>query len=319
MAPDQGLGRQGMIFKQFTNEDRAVWGRHSVKLNHTLNDHPLFSNDALIALIDDYPRDRYNLTTMSAPGAPKGFWREGEKGDASGADVFDAIANGRIWINLRKVMDVDQRYGDILDEMFEEMERYVPGFDSFKRNMGILVSSPGAQVYYHCDIPGQSLWQVRGEKRIFVYPNAAPFLKQDEIERVILGETEEEVPYEAWYDRYAQVIDLKPGEMLHWPLNAPHRVENLGMLNVSVTTEHFTPEIRKQYAVHYANGVLRSRLGLQNLSPRIDGPMVYPKMALAAAFKFGGLQKSRAVQRMVDFRVAKNAPGGFEDIPAYVL
>ncbi|MGD1888098.1 MAG: cupin-like domain-containing protein [Cohaesibacteraceae bacterium] len=308
-----------MIFKQFTDEDRALWGKHTVKLNHTLNEHPLFSNEALMSLIDSYPREHYNLTTMAEPGAPKSFWREGEKGAASGADVFDAVANGRIWINMRKVMDVDQRYADVLNEMFEEMAVHVPGFETFKRNMGILVSSPGAQVYYHCDIPGQALWQVRGEKRVYLYPNTDPFLKQAEMEKVILGETEEEVSYDPWFDRHAEVIDLKPGEMLHWPLNAPHRVENLGMLNVSITTEHYTPEIRKQYAVHYANGVLRSRLGMRNLSPHIDGPMVHAKMALAAAVKSGGLQRSRTFQRMVDFRVAKNAPGGYEDVPAYTL
>ena len=308
-----------MIFTDFTTEDRAVWGLHTVKLNHTLHEHELFSNEALMALIESYPRSHYNLNTMAKPGAPKAFWREGEKGEASGAEVFEAIANGRMWINMRRVMEVDDRYAAVLDEMFEEMAEHVPGFDTFKRNMGILVSSPGAQVYYHCDIPGQALWQVRGRKKVYLYPNSAPFLPEPEMEKVILGETEEEIHYERWFDDYAQVIELAPGEMLHWPLNAPHRVENLDMLNVSITTEHFTADIRKQYAVRYANGILRSRLGMQALSPRIDGPMVYPKMALAAAVKFGGLQKSKTARRMVNFRVAKDQPGGFVDIPEYAL
>lgn len=308
-----------MIFKEFRDEHKALWGQHTVQLEHTLHEHPLFQTEALMELIDAYPREHYNLTTMSKPGAPKAFWREGEKGDASGADVFEAVANGRIWINLRRVMDVDSRYRDVLDEMFEESASYVPGFETFKRNMGILVSSPGAQVYYHCDIPGQALWQIRGRKKVYLYPNTAPFLPEPEMEKVITGETEEEIHHESWFDDYADVIELAPGQMLHWPLNAPHRVENLDMLNVSITTEHFTPEIRKQYAVRYANGILRSRLGLQNLSPDIDRASVYPKMALAAAVKFGGLQKSKAVQRIVDFRVEKDKPGGFVDIPGYAL
>ncbi|MBO6673695.1 MAG: cupin-like domain-containing protein [Rhizobiales bacterium] len=308
-----------MIFKEFTEQDKAVWGGHTVKLNHTLHEHALFSNEALMALVDAFPRSHYNLNTMAEPGAPKAFWREGEKGDASGAEVFEAIEKGRMWINLRRVMEVDDRYAALLDEMFDEMQQYIPDFETFKRNMGILVSSPGAQVYYHCDIPGQSLWQVRGRKKVYLYPNSAPFLPEPEMEKVILGETEEEINYEPWFDDYAQVIELAPGEMLHWPLNAPHRVENLDMLNISITTEHFTADVRTQYAVRYANGILRSRFGLQNLSPRIDGPMVYPKMALAAAFKFGGLQKARAMKRMVDFRITKDAPEGIVDIPAYAL
>lgn len=308
-----------MIFRQFTKQDKAVWGSQTVKLQHMLHEHPLFQDEALMALIDDYPRSHYNVNTMSQPGAPKAFWREGEKGDATGAEVFQAIEKGRMWINLRKVMDVDQRYSDLLDEMFDEIRLNVPDFETFKRNMGILVSSPGAQVYYHCDIPGQSLWQVKGRKRVYLYPNTTPFLPESEIEKVILGETEEEIHYERWFDNYADVIELAPGEMLHWPLNAPHRVENLDMLNISITTEHYTDDVRTQYAVRYANGVLRSRLGLQNLSPRIDGPTVYPKMALAAAFKFGGLQKARAMKRIVDFRIAKDAPDGLVDIPEHAL
>ncbi len=45
--------------------------------------------------------------------------------------------------------------------------------------------------------------------------------------------------------------------MLHWPLNCPHRVENRDSVNVSLTTEHYTKEIRTSYAVNYANGLLR--------------------------------------------------------------
>ena len=308
-----------MIFKNFSDEHRALWGNHTVQLEHSLHEHELFSDSALMALIDAYPRSHYNLTTMAQPGAPRAFWREGEKGNSSGADVFEAVAKGRMWINMRKVMDVDPRYKMLLDEMFDEMGQHVPGFETFKRTMGILVSSPGAQVYYHCDITGQGLWQVRGRKKVYLYPNTAPFLTEEQMERVILGETEEDVHYERWFDNHAHVVELAPGQMLHWPLNAPHRVENLGMLNVSITTEHYTTDIRKQYAVRYANGVMRSRLGMKHLSPAIDGPMAYPKMALAAAFKFGGLQKSRAVKRLVDFRVAKEAEHGMVDIPSYAL
>ncbi|MBV6658223.1 MAG: cupin-like domain-containing protein [Devosiaceae bacterium] len=308
-----------MIFKAFTEQDKAMWGHHTVQLDHTLHEHDLFEKDALIELIENYPRSHYDLITMPKPGSPKAYWREGELGGADGAEVVEAIERGQLWINLRNAMDVDDRYAKLLDAMFEEMRANVPGFETFKRTMGILISSPGAQVYYHCDVPGQALWQIRGEKNVYVYPNTEPFLTEMAMEKIITGETEEEIHYEQWYDDHAKVVRLKPGEMLHWPLNAPHRVENLGMLNVSVTTEHYTKAIAKQYAVRYANGILRQRMGLQKLSANIESPTVYPKLALAAAFKYGGLQKARAVKRMVDFRVAKDAPDGTVDIPSYAL
>ncbi|MEM1287738.1 MAG: hypothetical protein AAGH60_05255 [Pseudomonadota bacterium] len=308
-----------MIFKEFTEKHKALWGKHTVQLGHNLDEHELFSDAALMELIDKYPRDRYNLVTMPKPGAPKSFWREGEKGASSGQDIYEAIADGQLWINMRAVGEVDKRYDGVLDGIFDELKSYMPDFDTFKREMGILVSSPGAQVYYHCDIPGQSLWQVRGKKKVYVYPNTAPFLPEPSMEQIILGQSEEEIHYEPWFDDYAEIIELEPGQMLHWPLNGPHRVENLGMLNVSITTEHYTNDIRKQYAVRYANGLLRERLGLKNLSSSIDNASVYPKLALAAAVKFSGLNAGKQVQRMVDFRVDKAAPKGMIDIPAYAL
>ncbi|MEM6381699.1 MAG: cupin-like domain-containing protein [Pseudomonadota bacterium] len=307
-----------MIFKSFSEQDRKLWGKHIVQLQHTLHENDLFSDETLMDLIDRYPRDQYNLVTMAKPGAPKSFWREGEKGNSSGEDVFKAIENGQLWINMRNTHIVDERYQKLIDTIFGELEGYMPDFKTFKHNLGILVSSPGAQVFYHCDIPGQSLWQVRGKKKVYVYPNTAPFLTEPDMEKIILGETEEEIHYEPWYDEHASVVELEPGQMLHWPLNAPHRVENLGMLNVSITTEHYTKDVTKAYAMRYANGILRSRVGM-NPAASIDSPTVYPKMGIAAAFKYGGLQKKRAIQRMVDFRVSKDAPQGMEDIPAYAL
>jgi hypothetical protein len=105
--------------------------------------------------------------------------------------------------------------------------------------------------------------------------------------------------------------------MLHWALNGPHRVVNHDVLNVSVTTEHWTPAIRKSYAVNYANGVLRRRLGFRNLSTDQTGLGVYAKAAVVAGYKYSGLQRFREVKRVVDFRIDPAAPQRMVDIPAY--
>ena len=46
------------------------------------------------------------------------------------------------------------------------------------------------------------------------------------------------MPYADWYDRHTQVFDLEPGQMLNWPLNAPHRIENLNTINTSTTVSY---------------------------------------------------------------------------------
>ncbi|MGI9406697.1 MAG: hypothetical protein ACR2O4_10035 [Hyphomicrobiaceae bacterium] len=198
----------------------------------------------------------------------------------------------------------------------------MPGLRTFKHKMSLLISSPNVQVYYHADVPGQTLWQVRGTKRVYVYPNKAPFLPQAALEKIVLGEAHEiSLDYEPWFDNYAQVIDLQPGQMAHWPLNCPHRIVNADCLNVSFTTEHWTDALRDAYAVNYANGILRKRLGDRfdevPLSQSTDGLGKWGKMGVAAAAKFSGLQKRNKTPFHIDFKVDPSAPHSVRDIEAY--
>jgi len=100
--------------------------------------------------------------------------REGQLGDISGRQVLDAVQRGHIWILLMHPQRIDQRYDSLLQEIYSEFASNVPSFRPYLLNMAILVSSPKVQVYYHCDIPGQMLWQIRGTKRIYIYPNEEP-------------------------------------------------------------------------------------------------------------------------------------------------
>ncbi len=307
---------QQSIISDWKPEYAGNFGQEALLLHHRLSETGLFTHEALAELIDGYPSHSYNLNTMGYdPENPE--WREGVIKGNSGKDVIESISQGRMWLNLRQVDKVSPKYHKLLNEIFEEFEGYVPGFETFKRKFGILISSPKVQVFYHADIPGQSLWQVEGRKRVYVYPNREPFLSQKHLEGIILGETEEEIPYETEFDKGAIVYDLKPGEMVHWPLNCPHRVLNEDCLNVSVTTEHWTNDIRKSFAVNYANGVLRRSFGVQNPSNSITGPAVYAKAALAVGWRKLKLDQSKKVVRTVDFTLDPQAETGIVDIPAF--
>jgi len=288
----------------------------SLLLHHRLTETGLFTKERLSRLVDVYPQEKYNITTMGYD-IENPLWREGTKEGHSGSQVIEAIERGRMWLNLRMVETVDPEYGELLNRIFDEFEANVPGFETFKRKMGILVSSPKVQVFYHADVPGQSLWQVEGRKRVYVYPNEAPYLKPESLESIILGETEEEIPYERSFDDGAEVYDLKPGEMVHWPLNCPHRVENEDCLNISVTTEHWTSELRKSYAMNYANGILRRKFGVANPSRNLNSWSIYPKAALAMGWRKLNLNKDNQVVRMVDFRVDPKSSTGMVDIESY--
>lgn len=298
----------------------AQFGAVPLQFQHRLHDHALFSEAALTKLLDRLDRRDYYVNTMDVNSHNSRSRREGEIRDLSGAQVLEAVKRGRIWILLLHPARVEPAYGELLQQIYAEVGHTVAGFNANFQKMTVLISSPNIQVYYHCDIPGQTLWQVRGHKRVFVYPNTAPFLEQAALEKIALGEAHEiSLPYDPQFDAHASVFELHPGQMLHWPLNAPHRIVNGDCVNVSFTTEHFTPGIRRSFYVNYANGILRHSLGFQHLAQRTSGPSYWAKLGLAAAYKLAGKQHQHRKVLRVDFAVDPNAPLGVRDITPYEM
>ncbi|MCB0135626.1 MAG: cupin-like domain-containing protein [Caldilineaceae bacterium] len=307
------------IFTDWQPYHKDLFGDHTVNLGHSLAESGLFQDDALADLIERTPRQSYHVSTMDPESHDPRSRREGMIDGLSGEQVLQAIRNGHIWLNLRDAADYNRPYGKLLEEIYRELEERT-GTKTFKQKMTILISSPNVRVGYHSDVPGQTLWQVRGTKKVYLYPNRAPFLPPADLEKIILGQAHEvSLKFEPWFDDHAQIVDLEPGRMLSWPHNAPHRVVNHDCLNVSVTTEHWTSPLRNAYGVHYANGLLRSWTGAKNLSQSPQSAMAYPKLAVALAHKMAGLQKLRRHRFNIDFAVDPNAPLGFVDITPFEL
>jgi hypothetical protein len=292
---------------------QALFGRHAIKLRHRLAETGLFTKEALGEVIERCPKHDLGLESVSLQGEHP-MRIHGELGDARGIEAIAAIEKGRMWMNIRRVMDWAPQYRDLLNTIFDEFEARMPGFKTFKRNIGILISSPNAFVPYHADIQGQSLWQISGVKRVFIYPRSDIFMSSQSIEKILLRETNEDAPYQGWFDEHATAFDLHPGEMLTWPLYAPHKVQNHDCLNISVTMEHWTQSIWNSYAVHYGNAVLRRAVGLQNASTCDHGLHVYPKAAAAYLWKKMGRQISGDVIKRRDFRIDAGSANGRADL-----
>jgi hypothetical protein len=309
------------IFTDFAPQHTDLFGRHTVHLGHRFDGaDSLFGDAALASLIERTPHLSTHVNTMDVRSHDPRTRREGTLKGLSGAEALDAVRQGRIWILLQQPTEIDRRYAEVLRAIYAELEVRVPGLRSFNHKMSILISSPKVQVYYHADVPGQTLWQVRGSKRVYVYPNTPPFLPQAALEKIVLGEAHEiSLKYEPWFDAHAEVIQLEPGRMLHWPLNCPHRIINDDCLNVSFTTEHMTRELRNAYAVNYANGVLRRALGLERLPRPQTGLGLYARLGLAAAHKYSGAQARGRAKRIIDFEVDPAAPKGVRDVAPFAL
>lgn len=90
----------GEALVQFPAGDSASPGRKPQLNTHQLHKSPQFEDDALVRLLDGYPRDRIQVFTMGTDPTRSEEWALVEKGDASGADMLQAVRQGRLWINV---------------------------------------------------------------------------------------------------------------------------------------------------------------------------------------------------------------------------
>jgi hypothetical protein len=303
------------IFKQWDDTHSELWAHQPIRLEHQMHTSPAFAVDELARLIEGYPREHYSLVQTGARGGSR-IWREGDIGNLSGRQVIEAISRGGLWLNMRDVGAVDSRYRELVDRMFEEIVAKVPGFKTPRGHQeSILISSPDAQVYYHADLPGQSLVQISGRKRVWVYPNSAPFITAEHLEDIALFNVEVDLPYKDWYDDHAKVLDIGPGQMLGWQMNAPHRVENLDSFSVSMTISYTNDEIRRAEIVNLANGLLRHRFGYQPRSRNLRGPSYFAKAVMQKLLRDSGwVKRQRSARRPIDFRLDAAQPGKIVDL-----
>jgi hypothetical protein len=306
----------GRIFTKWDETHSELWSHQPIRLEHEMHKSTAFSMDDLARLIESYPREQYSLVKTGARGSSR-VWREGDIGNLSGHEVIEAISRGGLWLNMRDVGSVDSRYRKLVDRMFEEVATKVPGFEIPKGHQeSILISSPDAQVYYHADLPGQGLVQIAGRKRVYVYPNTAPFIRPEHLEDIALFDVEVDLPYKDWYDHHAKVLDIGPGQMLGWPMNAPHRVENLDTFSVSMTISYSNDEIRRAEIVNLANGMLRHRFGYKPKTRSLRGPAFFAKAVMQKLLRNGKwVKRERSVRRQVDFRLDRAQPGKIVDLP----
>ena len=88
--------------------------------------------------------------------------------------------------------------------------------------------------------------------------------------------------------------------MLNWPLNAPHRVDNLGTVNISMTVGYENEEIRRTRIVNLANGLLRNRFGYTPKSRALKGPSFWGKAVMQKALRNTPWVKRERQARNVD-------------------
>ena len=237
----------------FTNKDQLA--------RHNLHENPLFSDEGLIKIIDAYPRELLEVFTMGYNPVAWGEWFLGRSNNLDGRQLMEAVKAGRIWLNLRKTNCAIPETQKLCDSLFAEIKEKT-GIQTMKQDMGLLISSPNAHVFYHADMPLVMLVQIRGTKKVHLYPPNAPFITNENLEDIALKAQDEQLKFNPEWDKSAYIHDLKPGEFLTWRQNAPHRIVNHDCVNVSFSIEFMTTKAAWRANLLYANGLLRRLFGL---------------------------------------------------------
>jgi len=301
----------------WTQEEALAFGQRLVLARHRLHELALFSNAALLDLLESYPRERLQAFTMGADPANREEWRPVDTTGASATDLLAAVTSGRLWFNVLQVHLVDRRYRDLVEKLYGELTEHCPHFRPHQTFCTLLISSPTSLVYYHADAQPNLLWHIRGTKRVFIYPAGdKTLIDQELMEDIFASFADEEVPYQIEFDQKALSYDLHPGDVLSWPQNAPHRVTNLRGLNVSLSTVHETDESDRRKLVYCANRLFRRSYRLPFWSTKETGVASYLKRLSYRAFRRAGLVHApRRRVYLSKLRIDPSSPTGFSSLP----
>jgi hypothetical protein len=270
------------VICDWTEEKARKFGRDLVQFRHSLHERPMFDDETLIQVLDRYPRERLGVFTMGHDLADWTSWRRGVAHGMTGRQLLDAVQAGRIWLNLRETNLYLPEYAALCDEIAEEKERHIRA-PLLKRDLGLLISSPGAMVFYHLDVPLSSLWHIRGDKTVWFYPRAEPFVSDEIIEKFVTKQAEGQFAFDPQWDA--------------WQQNRPHRVQNGPTINVSLSMEFMTPGALARANVVYANAQLRKRFAAKPAVQDAVGPRMLAKLAYARALK--AAERRRKVYRPI--------------------
>jgi hypothetical protein len=276
--------------------DQAVFtdhfNRRPFMIGHHLVDHPLFALPRLIELSQKLPERKveYNSGNLPVSQDPKRTPRNG----LSIADTIERIEQCNSWLVLKNV-ELDEEYGDLLGSCLAEVRQLSDSVSpGMKHRAGfIFISSPGSVTPYHIDPENNFLLQIRGQKTVHMFPqNDREILSEENLEAFFTG-AHRNLPFEEWYNTRSERFELIPGDGLHFPVAAPHWVQNGPEVSISFSITFQTKDSADRKSLHRLNKQLR-RWGLK--------PTNVGRSPLRDRLKLGFVGGIRSAKRLVGKR-----------------
>lgn len=243
----------------------ALYPLQAGPLRHRLPDHPLLSLEALAQLGETLPTSQveYNPGALPVGIMPDAIPRNG----LTIGETIRAIDSSASWAVLKNI-ETMPAYRQLLLDLLAQLAPVVePRTGAMLTPQGfIFISSPGSITPFHFDPEHNILLQLRGTKRMNVWPSGDErFAHRREHERYHAG-GHRNLPWQEDFQAAAQVVPLGPGDAVHMPVMAPHFVANGDAPSISLSITWRSEWSYREAEGHAANRFLR-RFGFDPAMP----------------------------------------------------
>ncbi|MEX0645342.1 MAG: cupin-like domain-containing protein [Parvularculaceae bacterium] len=245
-----------MIFIDGSSALKRAYPNQPARLRHVFVDHPLFEIERLAALAQTLPPEciEWNAGDLPIGHDP----RTTPANKLSPVETIRRIHECGAWIVLKNV-ERDPEYRAALNECLGEFAPVASrSTGRMHRKVGfIFLSSPGAVTPLHLDPEHNVLMQIKGMKKIHIFPTDKGIIPAEHHESYHAGKAHRNLRHFPEYDAHAQAFDLGPGDAVFVPLKAPHWVKNGDRPSISFSVTWRSRASDNERRLRLANHAIR--------------------------------------------------------------
>lgn len=234
---------------------REKFNRKPIVFEHNLAEHPALSMDRLYRLFEMSVGDEKLLYWNAGKKELNQRWADQPGRDFPVEDAFRRIRENDAWIILFGAQR-DPEIAALLEKTMQQVQS-LSGRDLFSemkvRSAYIFITSPRRLTTYHIDRECNFLLQIHGKKTIHVFDQTdRELLEEKTLEKFWTVDNNCAV-YKPEMQNRALTLELKPGNGIHIPVNAPHWLQNGDDISVSLSLnfQFKNPALGNIYRANY--------------------------------------------------------------------
>lgn len=184
-----------------------------------------------------------------------------KKSTCTARDAIENSETANTWVVLKNVEN-DPIYKELMMDTVTDIVRDaqiklrgIKEFEAF-----VFISSPNSVTPFHIDPEHNFLLQIRGTKTVHQWRrDDIETLPPAVVEEFVFEDKHRNLEYRDEFAARQTTYLLNPGEGLHFPVRAPHWVQNGPQSSVSFSITFRSNRSEREFRLHRQNGALRTR------------------------------------------------------------